>query len=221
MIKVYVGYERGTRLQVLFVGDTTAVSSAFELPEIVTTLECSDGYKYVAQKFASLSFAPGTKVRTVIDQIAEAYQIDLVEFAISDDLVYGEGFEQAGSLSRALDKATKLANLQWSIQNNQLQIIPINGAIVEEPYIVNADTGMIGIPQRYTSIRSDLYEVGPAVGWKVTTFLNPQILPGARINLSSVYLGMQGIFRVETIRHNGDIFGPQWISNLEVTQLNT
>lgn len=220
-VTVYAGYERGQGLELLYVGDTTAVYHSFDFPDIISTFECADGYKYINQKHVSLSFAPQTTVREVINKIATDMGIVVGEFSIPDSVVYGTGFSSVDLLKEALLKACALANLQVSVQNNKLQIIPINGTIIEQPFQISSDTGMIGVPERYTFVRSSFYEKGPAIGYKVNTFLKPQILPGARVNLNSRYLGFQGIFRVETVKHNGDTYGPFWQTNLELTEVRS
>lgn len=218
-VTLYAGYERGSGLELLYRGDTIAVSHTFTLPDIVTTLECADGDQFVNQKHFSLSFAPQTKVRTVIQEIANNMGIPIAEFGVSDDLVYPRGFSHDGMGKEGLNKACAYPNLQWSVQNGALQVVPIDGTIEEPAFKINVDTGMIGIPQRYTFRRQDFIVLGPAVGWKVNTLLYPIILPGAKLDIQSRYLGFQGIFRCETIRHSGDTFGPNWESNMEVTQL--
>lgn len=218
-VTIYAGYERGNGEQLLYQGDTTAISHSFDLPEIVTTLECGDGERYVNQKHFSLSFQAGTTVETVIRSIADQMGIRIAELASTNGLVYELGFSFSGMLKEALNKATAFANLQWSVQNNGLQIIPVQGTIQEQAYRINADNGMIGIPERFSYKRQDFYVQGPAVGWKVNTLLDPYIIPGFRVNVASRYLGWQGIFRVETVRHQGDTHGDPWETNLELTQL--
>lgn len=219
-VTVYAGYERGSGEELLYIGDITTVYHTFDFPEIVTTLECGDGERYVNQKHFSLSFQAGTSAREVIQTIAKRMGIPITEFAVSDNLVYDQGFEFAGMGKEALLKACSLLNLQSSVQNETLQIIPVNGVIDEPAILIDANNSMIGIPQRYTYKRQDFYIQGPAVGWRVNTLLYPRILPGAKLDISSRYLGFQGIFRCETIRHIGDTYGHQWESNMEVTQLN-
>ena len=219
-VTIYAGYERGAGQQLLYRGDTTAVSHTFELPEIITTLECGDGERYVNQKHFSLSYQTGTTVETVIRNIADRMGVNIIEFSSTGNLVYELGFSFSGMLKEALTKTTEFANLQWSIQNNGLQIIPKTGTIVQPAYKIDANNGMIGIPQRFTYKRQDFYVLGPAVGWKVNTFLDPLIIPGYKVDVTSRYLGFQGIFRVETVRHHGDTYGADWETNMELTQLS-
>jgi hypothetical protein len=224
-VTLYAGYEFGGGEQILFIGDTVSVQHIFDLPEIVTVLECGDGDKYANQKTVSVSFQKGATARDVINEIARQMGITVLKFD-SDNLIYKEGFSSVDMGKDALDKACRYLGLEASIQNNNLQIIPQGGTLDQTPFIINADTGMIGIPQRYTFKRSDLYrkradvshtQIGYPTGWKVQTTLRPDIFPGAKVQIQSTHIDLKGIFRVETIRHEGDTYGPIWRSNLEVT----
>ena len=225
-VTLYAGYELGGGEQILFIGDTVSVQHIFDLPEIVTVLECGDGDKYANQKTVSVSFNQGASARSVIEEIASQMGITIVQFSNSDNLIYEQGFSHAGMGKEALNKACAYLGLEASIQNNNLQIIPQGGTIDQTAFLINADTGMIGIPQRYTFKRSDLYrkradvshtQIGYPTGWKVQTTLRPDIFPGSRVQIQSTHIDMKGFFRVETIRHEGDTYGPIWRSNLEVT----
>lgn len=220
-VTLYAGYELDGGPQVLFIGDTTAVSHIFEQPEIVTVLECGDGEKFINQLRVSLSYAEGTSARTIITEIAAQMGIALIEYAASDDLVYRQGFKFIGMGKDALTIVCDKLGLQWSVQNNGLQVIPLNGTITQQAIQVNQATGMQGIPQRFTYKRLDLYKAvtAPTTGYKVHVALNPLILPGSKIILQSSHLDFKGPYRVENIRHEGDTYGFIWSSNLEVTEL--
>jgi hypothetical protein len=234
---LYAGYERGSGTQLLYLGDTTAVSHIYEFPEIVTILECGDGEKYLNQLRVSVSFAANTPARSVISAIAQQMGIEFVEFASTENLVYRQGFKGIGMGKDVLTNACNKLGLQWSVQNNQLQIIPLDGSIQQTPIEINENTGMQGVPTRFTYRSLYLYrpiEVNPLqaplapsippsrpVGYKVNTILNPLILPGSAVNLTSNHLGIKGPFRVENVRHEGDTYGFVWSSNLELTQLNS
>lgn len=218
-VSLYAGYERGAGEQVLYNGDTTAVSHYFDQPEITTVLECGDGDKYVNNKFFSFSFESGTSVREAITNIAQKMGEFPININFNSNLVYDLGFEASGMIQKTLTKACDYAGLQWGFQNGALQIIPKLGTNSKPGIPINAQTGMIGIPERYIFKSQSFYVPGPAVGWKVKTLLEPRIIPGDTVNINSNYLDFQGIFKVQTIKHNGDTFGANWESNLEVTQI--
>lgn len=207
--------------EVLFIGDTTSVSHFYDQPEIITVLECGDGEKYLNQIHVTISYAEGAQARAVISQIASQMGIEFVEFASSDNLIYRQGYSYAGPAKDALTNVCNKLNLQWSVQNNALQIIPIRGTIQQPSIEVNENTGMQGVPQRFTYRRLEQFKSvdAPTTGYKVRTALNPLILPGSKIVLQSTHLDFKGPYRVESIAHDGDTFGFVWSSNIEVTEL--
>ena len=220
-VTLFAGYELEGGPQVLFIGDTTAVSHIFEQPEIVTILECGDGEKYLNQLRVSVSYTSESPARTIISDIARQMGIDLVEYAASPNLVYRQGFKFIGMGKDALTLVCDKLGLQWSVQNNGLQVIPLNGSIGAVAVEVNQNTGMQGIPQRYTYKSLDLFRAitAPNTGYKVNVALNPLIIPGTRIILSSSHLNFKGPYRVDNIRHEGDTFGFIWSSQIQCTEI--
>ena len=207
--------------ELVFVGNTTAVSHIYEQPEIVTILECGDGEFYVNQARVNLSFAAGTPARIIINAIASQMGIQLKPLPDVDNLEYRQGYKNIGMGKDALTDVCNKLGLQWSVQNNELQVIPLNGVFKGPIIQINESTGMQGVPQRYTYRRIDQYRsiYEPTTGYKVNVALNPLILPGSTIDLSSKHLDFRGPYRVENVRHNGDTFGYIWQSNLECTEL--
>lgn len=220
-VTLYAGYREDGGPQVLFIGDTTTVSHIYDLPEIISVLECGDGEKYVNNLRVSLSFSSNVQARTIISEIASQMGVQFVEFASSNNLVYRQGFKYIGMGKDALDIVCSKLDLQWSIQNNQLQVIPINGTISEPIIQINQATGMQGIPQRYTYRSLEAYRSREIrnTGYKVNVALNPFVLPGSKIDLASSHLNFRGPYRVETVRHEGDTYGPLWTSQFECTAL--
>lgn len=227
-VTLYAGYREQGGPQVLFVGDTTTVMHVYELPEIITVLECGDGDKYINRLRVSLTYGENISAQTIISDIASQMAnqetgepLRFVEFASSNNIVYRQGFQFVGMAKDALDSVCNYLGLQWSIQNNQLQVIPINGTISEPIIQVNESNGMQGVPQRYTYRALELYRSVEErnTGYKVNVALNPFILPGSKIDLASTHLKIRGPYRVETIRHEGDTYGLIWSSQIECTEL--
>ena len=220
-VTVYAGYRDEGDLQIIFVGDTTAVIHMYDQPEIISIFECSDGDKYINQRRVAVSFVANTPVNLMIQIIAEQMGLNIAELATANDLVYRQGFEFIGMGKDALTTLCSKLGLQWSVQNDDLQIIPLDGTIQQPIVQINQNTGMQGIPQRFTYRRLDLYRAitAPTTGWKVNVALNPKVAPGAKIDLASTHIDFKGPYRVENVRHEGDTFGSTWSSQFEVTEL--
>lgn len=219
-ITLSAGYVDETGPEILFIGDSSQVSHAYSQPDIITTIECGDGDKVLNNVRISVSFQANTPVRQVIETIAQQMGLALVEFIVPANKVYEFGFSFVGMAKDGLDTACNYLGVKWSVQNTGLHILPVDGATQRPPFLINADTGMIGVPQRYTYKRRDLYRSGPNPGWIVQTSLNPQILPGDKVNIVSTRVDLpSGTFQVYSIRHEGDTYGANWRSSLEVILL--
>lgn len=218
-VTLYAGYTEESGAQLLFVGDTTRVSHLFEQPEIITSFECGDGERVLNQRLISVSFAERVPARTVAQQIADKMGVNIAFFGQSSNLVYEQGFQFTGLAKDALDKVTKYLGLTWSIQNKNLFLIQDNGSTTKPPAIISQNTGMVGVPQRYTYKRLDLWKGGPKQGYKVKTLLRPEILPGDRVRLISDQIDVDELFYVDSVKHTGDTWGQSWISDWELVGL--
>lgn len=216
-ITVSAGYIDDTGLQTLFIGDSTVVSHAYASPEIVTSIMCGDGDKILNNVVLNIKFDPGTPVESVIREIARQMGLPVIELVIPPGEVYEYGFSESRMGKDMMDMVCARVGLQASVQNNGFHILPLFGSTRRPPFLINAETGMIGIPERFTSKRQYVYAQNPQNGWKVRTTLNPQILPGDRVNIVSKQVELpSGTFVVYSIRHEGDTYGNAWYSELEV-----
>lgn len=218
-VTIYAGYTEEAGSQLLFVGDTTRVSHLFEQPEIITSFECGDGERVLNQRIITVSFSERVPARTVAQQIADKMGVNIAFFGQSDNLVYEQGFQFTGLAKDALDKVTKYLNLTWSIQNKNLFLIQNQGSTTKPPVTISQNTGMVGVPERFTYKRLDLWKGGPKQGYKVKTLLRPDILPGDRVRLISEQINLDQIFYVDSVKHTGDTWGQSWISNWELVGL--
>ena len=129
-----------------------------------------------------------------------------------------KGWSYAGIAKNGLDDACNALQVQWSIQNENLIILPINEVAAKPPHEINVNTGMLGVPQQFTYRAQYLPGVARLVGWRVRTLLRPEILPGdeVRIQSNKVNYNLDGSFKVIGIVHNGDTHGNSWDSTIEV-----
>lgn len=220
-IRLFAGYRNNGGSSLLFVGNTTQVSHTFAQPEIISVIDVGDGEKVLNETLVSVSYAAGTAVRTVIESVASQMGLEIADFAETNNFTYATGFKGIDLAKNILDKACKRLNLVWSVQNNNLVILRQNAGSTKPPVDINANTGMIGIPERYTDRRQYLYTAlppngAPKPGWKVKTLLQPDLLPGDRVRIRSNRANIDGLFYILKITHTGDNFGPVFESNLEV-----
>lgn len=215
-VSIFAGYKEEGGAQLLFIGDTTKVTHLFEQPEIITSLECGDGERVINQRLISISYGTKTPARSVINGIAEKMGLSISFFAPTPNLVYEQGFQFSGMAKDGLDKVCKRLGLTWSVQNKSLQIVVENGSTTKPPALISQNTGLVGVPQRYTYKRRDLFRAGPKQGWKAKTLLRPEILPGDRVRLYSTQADVDDTFFVDSVKHLGDTYGQAWYSDWEL-----
>ena len=225
--------------QILYIGDTTAVSHVYDFPEVVSILECGTQERFLNQRRVSFTYSANTPARTVLRGIADQMGLPIIQFSDSDNLVYRQGVKFIGMGKDALTLVANKLGLVADVQDQGLYIYPKNGTIVQPIVPINENSGMIGVPQRFTYKSIDLYAPiqGPNIlaanaaraaaapfitpsrptGYKVNATLNPSILPGSLIELTSTHLNyIKGTNKVLNVRHDGDTYGFQWVTQMEV-----
>jgi hypothetical protein len=216
LVYLYAGYTSEGDSQLLFKGYSTAIIHSYHQQDIITTIECGDGDRILNDFRISVSFDGEVAIQSVIEQIAFLMEYKIDKFPSVPNLAYQTGFQFCGMAKEGLSKACDALGLNWSVQNDLLQLTPRNGWNGKAVSTISAETGMIGIPERYTYRRLQLYADGPKTGWRINSVLRPEIIPESRIKLISKNVDVNGIFVVYMVRHYGDTYGPDWRSNLEV-----
>lgn len=221
LVTLRAGYVENGGESILFIGSTTSISHSFAQPEVITTFDCNDGDKSINNTLTSLSFAANVQVKTVIQAYADALSLPIAtttEFNALESKTYALGHKYAGLARNGLDIACKNLGLVWSVQNDKLVILKQFQGTLKPPVEINLSTGMIGVPERYGDRRQLPFSTGYKTGYKVRTLLRPDIIPGDRIRLRSEKLGIDQVFYVITIRHEGDTDGDTYQSTLEVIE---
>lgn len=134
-----------------------------------------------------------------------------------------------GMAKTLMRKITDSQGCTWSIQNGQINIIPLTGYLPGEAVVLNGATGLIGIPEQ------------TAEGVKVRALLNPLITVGGLIKLDNALVNQtisqqqnianlafgqwsnpqylakvstDGLYRVYVAEYQGDIRGNDWYVDL-------
>jgi hypothetical protein len=200
-VTVEAGYI-GTR-QLIFLGDIQNVSSHKEGVTWITTIQASDGGKKYASARFNQSFGPGSSVVTVLSAVILAFGIGpgnaIKQIAKSPRgfTTFAKGVVVSGRISDILDKYISSVGYQWSIQDNQLQVLQPSQATGEPVVLLNQYTGLIGSPE--------MSEKG-----KITfrSLLQGSIKPGRRLAIESNTAN--GVFVDEKVQYLGDTWGTDW-----------
>jgi len=217
-VVIRAGYGDLADLPIMTVGQVTLVNNQRLPPDTITRIEAMDGIATTRNKRDSFSFRPGASVQQVLDDIVGRIGLAERTYNVQAEGTYPTGFAFSGRVTEALQKAVQKSGLEWSIQNNEIQIIDANGSYGAPAVLVSPSSGLIGSPRKKTEIKGRLINTRANRGYTLKSLLNPTIEPGALIRIESAEV--EGNFRVDTITHTGDNRGQDWFSDIEVTALN-
>lgn len=208
-VSVEAGYASGTSL--LFRGDLRDVVSTRQGPGWVTTVTSDSGRRARKSRLVK-SFAPGSTVADVLKHAAQAMGVRLgntaqrvvsAKIAGTSATKFFNGYALAGAIDEELDRLARSCNLEWSIQDDELQFLDYGEPLAQLAVRLTPDTGLVGSP-----------EPGNKGIVEARCLILPDLYPGRRVDVQSEHV--HGLHRVETTRHTGSTFGGEWYVDLQL-----
>lgn len=153
-ITLAVGYG-DSDFTTLFQG--TIVHSATKLsgPDIITEILAGDAYNLMRDSVSAITFPAGTTCEQVIRRLAADMGLAVGSFTNGNlgstrglYRKYPKGLSISDPSKTALDNICRSNGLMYHIQEGTLTIVALNTATQESVVLVNAETGMIGTPER-------------------------------------------------------------------------
>jgi hypothetical protein len=202
LVRIEAGYVNDA-LRLLFVGDLRFGMSEQKHPNYETILQLGDGDCMHRWARVNKSYAPGVSIRTVLKDCAASMGFDLPKNLAKDttlDRSFPTGRVSNGPSRTEMTKLLAPLGYRYSIQNNVLQILRDEDTNPGEAIPIGEGYGMIGTPQFGSPPRS-----GKPPHMTVKMLLYPELRPGSTVQLTSEV--KNGLFRIETVRHQGDTHG--------------
>lgn len=212
-VVINCGYA-GSPMEELFSGDVTRAVFVHDRPDTYLEFELVDGARALRDTRLSLSFAAGTTVQTVLDDILESldFPVDPSDFQV--DGIYQEGVAFSGRARDALQRVAQKGGFIWSIQDGRVQLRSLDDPEVTSVPKITPRTGLIASPERLDDRESET-ERNAGSGYVVRSLLNPKIRPGQGVVVES--RDIEGDeFIVDTVSHKGDTRGNDWTTEAEV-----
>lgn len=241
------GYAKDKGALTIFVGIVRRSLTRREGSDWVTELELDDGLiAYRDSKFTT-TFQPGSSGIAVMRQVADQFGLPVLALPALEDKIYPNGFSFVGRVRDAMNKVCNYMGCEWSIQNQEIQILKKGGSRERTALVISQDTGMIGSPELEAKTMSEklaaqqglttnsdgvvtvvtdrLTETGKTPkarlevqGYKVNTLMQPTMLPGDVIKIEAE--GVNNFFKVEKVTHQGDTHGNEWVTEASVRFIN-
>lgn len=195
----------------------------------ITDMRFEGSYKDLNLSQLSKTISPNRTCREAIEEIAVSIpEVSRNVFngnAINTKLIYG--YPLHSSARRSLDDLAKCYNFEWQIDNETLYINDLDGVHTRNTkrvYVLNESSGLIGRP--YPVLTSDM-SVKKTKGvdrpklkqLELKILLNPTLVAGSAIKIQ--YEDIDGLYKVDEVRHYGSNASNEWYSDLRVSMLPT
>ncbi len=184
----------------------------------VITLYAGDGERDWQNAIINKTYASNVPISNIVDDIVSTFKEvtrGVIEGIpnIAENLL---GETISGSSKDILDRIARQYDLDWNIQDGEINIIQSDIPIGSlQSIVVNSLTGMIGSPT-ITEIGAD-----------VTTLLNPNLIPNssftiesvnAQINLGNLFFrdvkrtSAEGSYKIQEVNFKGDSRDGDWLA---------
>lgn len=209
---ISAGY--GDFTEIIFKGQVTYASTTRSGPDWITTVNAGDGQQLYKQARINENFPPGTTLGTVLKKLGERLGVDpgnLLAKAAKGSQRKGitewlNGGTLSGKLTSKMDEVAKTMGYQWSIQQGSLLLLEIDELIQPDLVVLSPVSGLLGSP-----------DVGEDGTVDLESLLNGKLQPGHGVRINSNQVN--GDFKIMKAVHNGDTWGPDWNTSLEVKPL--
>jgi hypothetical protein len=193
----------------LFKGDVTYSYSKKTGTTWETGIEAGDGARSYKTARMTKSYKGPVTMAAVVADVVKQFGLKpgnaLTKIATNRRglVLFKKGVAVNGRCSEILNRFLTSAGYQWSIQDEQLQVLePGEASLIEGVVILNPSSGLIGTP-----------ELGQDGVLKAKSLLQGSIHPGKRVGIKSSTA--DGFFVVEKVTHSGDTWGSEWYTDLE------
>jgi hypothetical protein len=226
-IVLYAGYKEDAGPLLIFQGGVTHAYLSIEGPDYQTILELGDGSQEIRDSVISVGYDRGVESKTILSDLSAKMELPLVLPSDAPERIWENGLSYYGASRGLLDKVTSATDLEWSIQNGNIQVIEKGGVTTRQGIVIATDSGMIKSPERVREAKAektstDKTKIIPGKeafnGWKVETLLMPMLNPGDRVILESKVV--EGVFRIQELRHVGDTHEGDWKTELRLVDPN-
>lgn len=202
-VTLSAGYAEGTH--VIFKGDLKNAKSRIETPNWITTLDGVDGSRRQSAR-TRRSFRSGTSLTAVVQALAGDLGLGVGNVAetiaaatlAGASTTFATGTALDGNAWATLVALCASAELELSIQNETLQVLPLRQALTGTALVLSQDSGLVGSPTK---------EKGGRI--KFQAQMIPDLFPGRLVEMRSRNI-VGGQYRVTKCAYKGDSEAQDW-----------
>lgn len=187
--------------------DDLGISTKLENTDLITTVKIGDGDNQYRNAYLDKGYPANTQLQTVLTDLANSLGLNMGPMIDIPRQVYSQGFAVTGLTRDQLDQICSNYELEWSIQNQAVQIIPKTVTDSSSAIVVNPKSGLIGPPNP------------TSYGVEFTTLCDHRMIPGRRVVVTSRFLngGIPQEYKIRKVIHKGSNWDSNYFSEVQAT----
>ena len=211
-----IGY--GSDIDQVFIGDIERSFTQRKGADFITTIEADDGGQALAEAKLDKSYVAGTNLKTVIDDALKSMKNagSIIVGAVTNikDEIVQNGITVTGLSKTIVDNIASKQGMEFSIQDNEAQILDPEKDTGESAIFLTPSTGLIGSPslgligKKASKVEGIIFKA---------LIQTTKFRPGRAVQIESK--DFTGLTRISKVRFNGDTDAPAWFVNCEATIL--
>ena len=220
IVTLNAGYRGNTPM--VLTGTVTNVVTEDDGADQKTTIDVLDGRKELRDSYVTLGYLQSTDSKLILQDAAGQMGLPIT-FSPGASFKPLESYSYVGLAKNVLDKVCASNNLTWTIQNGEIQVTKPNEPISTVAHLISPQTGLIGSPKKLTqseknsgSAEENSSKNKAQAGWEIRYFLNAAIGVNDLVQLQSK--AASGIFRVKSVKMQGDNMAGDWICIAKVVE---
>lgn len=220
IVTLNAGYRGNTPM--VLTGTVTNVVTEDDGADQKTTVDVLDGRKELRDSYVTLGYLQSTDSKLILQDAAGQMGLPIT-FSPGASFKPLESYSYVGLAKNVLDKVCASNNLTWTIQNGVIQVTKPNEPISTVAHLISPQTGLIGSPKKLTqseknsgSAEENSSKNKAQAGWEIRYFLNAAIGVNDLVQLQSK--AASGIFRVKSVKMQGDNMAGDWICIAKVVE---
>jgi len=201
--------------KVIFIGDAASSKTVRKGPDIVTQIEAGDGEKKLVERYINTSFSGaskenpnGTRIKTMLITLIKALGYVpnkdkekrlLDELSILGNRSTIHGMTMSGPAKHFIDALIEKEGLEWSIQDDEIEISDPKASSQGTAVVLNPQTGLLDVSKEEKNRIS------------FVSLMNPDINPTSFIKITSDFAGLnEAVYKVRKVSYEGDTREGRW-----------
>ncbi len=172
--------------------------------DIITKIHVADGENKFRNARLDKGYPPNTKLKQVFTDVINTLELGKGAQIGIPDVTIANGLTLSGLSRDHLNTLTEAHKLEWSIQDETLQVIPQNKGTTESVVLITPDSGLVGIPEKTDK------------GVEFKSLIQPKLRPGRLVKVKS--RDVDGTFKIRKVTHQGDSNKGTFLSQVEATK---